>query len=210
MKRIWSIMFLFVLIIKIFPQDFIVAPDRVNVLYYGIRNPLKTIVENHDCKSIRVFTDNGKIEGNSCDLNIIPAEVGPAEIVVNVINASDTVLIGKTYFRIEYVPDPVVKIAGKEGGLIEKNVLLGQYVIIAELIDFDFDIKFKIESFSVIIVSDKNIIYKHDFIGNTLNTEFKTVIKDARPKYIVRFESIIAVGEDGTSRLLKPLKYIIR
>ena len=75
MKRIWSIIFLSVLIIKIFPQDFIVAPDRVNVLYYGIRNPLKTIVENYDCRSIRVFTNHGKIEGNSCDLNIIPAEI---------------------------------------------------------------------------------------------------------------------------------------
>lgn len=198
------------MVIEIFPQNFVVSPEKVNVLYYGIHNPLKAIVENHDCSSVLIYTNNGKIGGNECDLYIIPDEPGFADIAVKVIMESDTVSIGTANFRIEYVPDPVAKIGTKNGGLIEKEILLGHFGITAELTDFDFDVKFRIKSFSVVILNDKNIIYEKDFDGNIFNTELKAAIKDTWPTYNIRFDELIAVGEDGTTRLLKPINFVIK
>lgn len=209
-KILWSISFLFVLIIEMFPQDFVVSPDKVNVIYYGIRNPLKAIVENNDCSSVQIFTNNGKTGGNECDLYIIPDEPGSADITVKLIMETDTVAVGTTHFKIEYVPDPVAKVGGREGGLIEKSILLGQFGIVAELIDFEFDVKFKIESYSVVILNDKNIIYEKDFDGNIFSAELKAAIKDTWPKYVIRFDKLKAVGEDRTTRTLKPASFIIK
>ena len=52
-------------------------------------------------------------------------------------------------FRVKEVPDPVVKVAGERGGTIKKNLLVAAGGVEVELEKFDFDMKFKVQSFNL-------------------------------------------------------------
>ena len=51
------------------------------------------------------------------------------------------------------VPDPVAKVNGLRGGKIRKGMLVAAGQVDVELENFDFDMKFAVESFSVIRLS---------------------------------------------------------
>jgi hypothetical protein len=58
------------------------AADKMNVLYVGLENPLTIVVENMDCKDVKIFTTNGKILRKGCKLLIVPDSIGISRITV--------------------------------------------------------------------------------------------------------------------------------
>ena len=211
MKKILFYTLLLMLTITVNAQDFAIAPTKLNLLYCGIDNPVKVVVENHSCTAINVITNNGTVkEGHGCEFYINPERAGVANIKIQIITDGETKLIGSSDFRVDYVPDPKAMIAGKNGGDINRNLLIAQNYIAAESMDFDFEVIFKVKSFSVVINRGEEKDYSQDFQGNTLNPELKNAIRNANIASTVRFENIVAVGPDGKDRIIGPLEFVLR
>ena len=64
-KTIILIATLIILSLSSFSQKFSVSPDKNNVFYIGVDNPITIAVENTSCNSLIVKSTNGKISGRS-------------------------------------------------------------------------------------------------------------------------------------------------
>ena len=63
--------------------------------------------------------------------------------------------MGSMAFRVKLLPVPIAKVAGKTGGNIEKNVLLAQAGVSADLEDFLFDLRYIVTQFTVGVSTEK-------------------------------------------------------
>lgn len=164
-----------------FSQRFVVSNLRENIIYVDVPNTLNFAVEGRLCKDILLSTDNGKIEvtQDSSNYIIYPEKVGYTEVILCDKKSKKHRVIGKYGFRTKYLPNPIVLLAGKSGGEIRKNILKVLPGITVALPTFDFDIKYAIEQYTVIIFRDNKTIYSHEcesaIFSDALKSSFNTI-----------------------------------
>jgi len=208
MKKLILLVTVSVISISIYAQrESGVVPSKFNILYKGIENPLKILVENHSCESIYV-TSNTKLRMTRfCNYVSVPTRLGTANFRVSVIKDKDTILVGNHQFRVHKVPDPAAYVGGKSGGKIARNVFLAANRITARLDGFAFDVAFRIESYSVVIEKDNVSSFKKDFKGNRFPNELRSEIQKIGRGAKIRIENIVAKEPDGSTRELAPIEF---
>jgi beta-lactamase regulating signal transducer with metallopeptidase domain len=183
-----------------------VAPTKMNILYVGIDNPLRIEVSGYDPSKIFAAIDNGIISKQNGGFFTRPSRAGIANIIVN----CDRKIIQRATFRVKTVPDPVAKVAGISGsGSIDKATLLQQTGITAELENFDFDVEFKIVSFTISTVlggfpTDKKCK------GNKFTQEQIKIFEIVNKGQKIAFTDIMAVSRDGIIRPIGPIVLTIK
>ena len=112
-------------------------------------------------------------------------------------------------FRVKEVPDPVAKVNGQKGGKIKKNVLMAAGQVDVEMENFDFDMKFTVENFSIYTVIDGFVqeVTKSDK-GNFSDAQLKMIGKLKRNQALT-IENIVVKGPDGTTRKLQSIPFRI-
>ena len=205
--------FLLVLILTSFKilhgQNFAVANDKMNIFYIGIDNPVSIAVANYPVKSLIVKTTNGKIIRGDDGYIFRGEKPGAAEISIFRRANDKLIKIGTSVFRVKNLPMPVFKI-GSGRRVVSKVELASQQFVRADLENFDFDIKFQIDSFSVCIVPNdtcrfgtiKNISAK---INEEINNEFQKL----KENDVVIFKNIFTKWPDGSSMELMPVMITI-
>jgi antitoxin component YwqK of YwqJK toxin-antitoxin module len=186
-----------------FSQGVVVAADKMNVLYIGIENPMSIAAENYSCKDLVVEISQGTItkdEDYSCRHIAKVTTPGKATIIIKNKNGK---LLGEVEFRVKRVPDPVAKIGGMNGGVIGKSKFKAQMGIIAELENFDYDLRFKIIEFKLGTTSN-NQLFVSETNGPLFSNEMKRIIKNVASGDVFLFTDIVAMGPDGTKRQLMP------
>jgi gliding motility-associated protein GldM len=188
-----------------FKDEFIVAkpgitisPSKMNVFYVGVENPVEVSVPGSPERIIPTITA-GKIrpEGKNWMVYDLPKGVRDATITVNAVFSGKTKSMGATTFRLKLVPDPDAKVAGKKDGFISKSLLLASPYVMAEMpTGFDFDLKFKVTSFSFVTNAGGDII-PTKVQGNRLTPEILKVIQNAKKNTRIWFEEINVQGPDG-------------
>jgi gliding motility-associated protein GldM len=190
----------------------VVSPTKMNVFYLGVDNPVDISVPGVPADKIFPTISNGAI-----------TKVGKGSFVVNPgkagQNADVTVLaeidkvkrnMGTKTFRVRIVPDPVAKVYGiKGGGGIDRNVLLAQTGVVAEMENFEFDLQFRVTEFTVSTVvggftTDKSVK------SNRFSSEQMALIKQTTKGQKVYIEGIRAIGPDGTTRQLGSIALTIK
>src|SRR5438132_620645 len=127
MKR--QIIFLILIMFSAFnaiSQRCVISADRHlnRIIYLGIDNYLKAVIENHPCRSVLLTTNNGAIiKTNDCKFKIFPDRIGPTVIRSYLINKRDTVFVDSAFFRVKNLPEPTVTVAMQKSGTIKKSVL---------------------------------------------------------------------------------------
>jgi gliding motility-associated protein GldM len=190
------------------PPSLTVSPLKMNVFYIGVKNPVSISVPGISLNRVKPTISQGKLYRDPNNKKKWLVEV-PKGIKNTVISAT-TEIDGKVYnlgsaeFRVKRVPDPIATIAGMTGGKISKNQLLAAGAIIPEMKGFEFDLYFKIVSYSfTTLVNGDYFTIKAK--GNTFSSEIKKRIKGAKRKQKFLFENIQAVGPDGSKRSLNPV-----
>jgi gliding motility-associated protein GldM len=190
------------------PPTLTVSPLKMNVFYIGVKNPVAISVPGISMNRIKPSISVGKLYKDPEHKNQWIVEV-PKGVKKTTISAS-TELDGKVYnlgsidFRVKRVPDPIATIAGMTGGKISRNQLLAAGAIIPEMKGFEFDLYFKIVSYSfTTLVNGDYFTIKAK--GNTFSPEIKKRIRNAKRKQKFLFENIQAIGPDGTKRSLNPV-----
>lgn len=183
----------------------VVSPDKMNVLYIGVDNPLSISAPGIPLEDLHVSISNGSLTGTKGHYAARVSSIGEAKVTISAdINKKLTPLSTQT-FRVKRIPDPVAQFAGKSSGQTSAVNLRAQDRVFAFLADFEFDAKFTVTRFTLLIQKPRQDVISKKATGNELTAEMKAAMQTITPGTRVWFDDITAVGPDGATRGLQPI-----
>ncbi len=186
----------------------VVSPDKMNVFYVGVPNPVSVSAPGIPKENLVVTMSGGTISGSNGKYTVTVNTPGTTAKVNVAANVSGKVQnIGSSDFRVKRIPDPKAKFAGKTGGALSSVVIKSQNSIFAILEGFDFDAKFNVTRFSLVIARPRADVVVLQTNGNTLSAQMSAAVAAITPGTRVIFDDIVAVGPDGTQRQLDPMAF---
>ncbi|MCS3553559.1 MULTISPECIES: gliding motility protein GldM [unclassified Sphingobacterium] len=181
----------------------VVSPDKMNVLYIGVDNPLSVSAAGTPTDKVKVSMTGGSLSGSGGKYNARVSSPGTARISISAEVAPGKMqTLSTTEFRVKRIPDPIAKFAGKTGGSMATVALKAQNAIFAKLDNFDFDANFKVTKFTMIIAKPRADAIVLSTSGGQLSSSMASALNGITPGTRVIFDNIVAVGPDGTSRQL--------
>ena len=186
----------------------VVSPDKMNVFYVGVPNPVSVSAPGIPKESLVVSMNGGTISGSNGKYTVTVSSPGTTAMVNIAANIGGKVQnIGSSEFRVKRIPDPKAKFAGKTGGSMSSVIIKSQSSIFAILEQFDFDAKFNVTRFSLVIAKPRADVVVLQATGNDFSDQMRSAIAGVTPGSRVIFDDIIAVGPDGTQRQLDPMVF---
>jgi len=194
-----------------FKDEFIVArpaitisPTKMNVFYIGVDNPVEISVPGGPERIVpTVSTGSIRQEGKEWIVsNLTPTGPREAVISVNAVFSGKSKSMGSYKFRLKTVPDPIIKIAGKNEGFISKSLLLASPMLLPEMpAGFDFDLRYTVTSF---VFSTSTAAGEGNDVkvqGNRLSPEILKIINNARRGQRIWFDDVYVKGPDGSRKV---------
>ncbi len=179
----------------------VVSPTKMNVLYIGLPNPVKISAPGVAAKDLKVSMSGGSISGSGEDWTATVSTIGSATISVSgELTKGKVSFLGSSPFRVKRIPDPKAQFAGKSSGNTSAANIRAQDRIFARLDNFEFDAKFNVTRFTLMIAKPRQDVYIKSATGNELTAEMRNAMNTVTPGTTVVFKDIIAVGPDGTQR----------
>lgn len=184
----------------------VVSPDKMNVFYVGVPNPVSVSAPGIPKEKLKLSISGGSISGANGKYMVNVGSVGQATVNVSAEINGKVQPIGSSNFRVKRIPDPRAKFAGKTGGKMSSVVIKSQDNIFAALEGFDFDAKFNITGFSLVIAKPRaDVIGPIQSSSSAISGAMKSALASVSPGTRVIFDNIIAVGPDGIQRQLDPI-----
>lgn len=182
----------------------VVSPDKMNVLYIGVNNPISVSSPGTPTDKIRVSMSGGSISSaGGGKYNVRVSSPGTARISVSAeVAPGKTQTLSSTEFRVKRIPDPIAKFAGKTGGSMATVALKAQNALFAKLDNFDFDASFRVTKFTMILAKPRADAIVLSTSGGQLSSSMSSALNGIVPGTRVIFDNIVAVGPDGTPRQL--------
>ncbi len=188
----------------------VVSPDKMNVFYVGIANPVSVSAPGFAKDKIRISVAGGEVTGSNGSYNITVRN--PGKVTVNVsgqTEAGKTVALGSNEFRTKRIPTPRVKFSGKSGGRLGTGAMKAQNRIFAVLEDFEFDAKFDINHFSMYITKPRGEPQVFEANSNAFTPQMQSAMGSITSGSRVFFDNIFATGPDGMKRQLDPIAFMV-
>lgn len=186
-----------------------VSATKMNVFYIGVDNPVAVSAAGVAAADLSVSMSNGQIskKGNG-EYIVRVKKPGKTKVSVSAKKDGKSKSMGSFDFRVKRVPDPVPEFGGKGPGddRIKKAKAMAQAGVIAKMKNFDFDLKFRVTSFSLTVMISGVPITKAAR-GNKLTADMKNMLKKAKKGQKIYIEQIKAKGPDGTTRPLGTLSF---
>jgi gliding motility-associated protein GldM len=180
----------------------VVSPDKMNVLYIGVPNPLSVSAPGVPKESMKVSMSGGSISGSGGHYTATVNSIGTAKVTVI---GDKGMVLGASEFRVKRIPDPKPQFAGKSGGNTSAANLRAQDRVFAKLENFDFDAKFTVTRFTLLVVKPRQDAVILSGSGAELTGAMRAAMSTVTPGSTVIFKDIVAVGPDGTQRGLDPI-----
>lgn len=185
----------------------VVSPEKMNVLYIGVPNPLAVSAPGIPAEKLRLSMSGGSISQDKPGHFIGKVStVGTATVSVSgEISPGKTVNLGSTLFRVKRIPDPKFQFAGKSGGTTSAANVRAQDYVFAKLDNFEFDAKFNVTHFTLMVIKPRQDPIIKTGNGNTLTGDMHSALGSVVPGTTIVFKDINAVGPDGSTRYLDPI-----
>jgi gliding motility-associated protein GldM len=173
------------------PGGAAVMLDKMNVFYIGVDNPV-TIGSPTGWDKTSVSMSGGSISGNGSARTVRVSSIGNATISV--------IADGKPsqfQFRCKRIPDPVFKVGSGKGRMAVVE-FKGQQFCRADLLGFDFDLRYTVVSATVYFGGAG---FPSVAIGNINSNSLGSVsalMQRCMPGTSVAFTNIKVSGPDGT------------
>lgn len=175
----------------------VVSPDKMNVLFIGVQNPVSVSAPGVPKDKLRVSISNGSLSGSSGKYEATVNAPGEATITVSGEVGGKTQVLGSTLFRIKRIPDPKPQFAGKSSGATSAANLKAQDRLFAKLENFYFDLKFDVTRFTMLIIKPRQDAIILSSSSSELTPAMKTALSSIGPGSKVVFSNIIATGPGG-------------
>lgn len=179
----------------------VVSPDKMNVFYIGLPNPVSISVPGIAAEDIQPSMAGGSISGSRGKYMVnVPQTMAGKECTVNVSarTKNGTKSMGQgVKFRVKTVPNPVPEIYGKRGAATIKQGEL-QFIknVVAKLDDFQFDLTFPVVSFDV-SMNVNGLEVTESTVGASLSEKQQALIKKAKKNNKVYIEKVKAKKPGG-------------
>ncbi len=185
----------------------VVSPDKMNVIYAGVDNPISVSVPGVANERLRVTMSGGELTGQNGKYMAKTNQAGGiAKVNVSAeIQKGKIEPMGSFDFRIKRIPDPLAKFAGKTGGSLGSGLVKSADRLFAVPDNFDFEAKFTITKFNMIVVKPRADAIVRQGTSNVLSSQMLQDLKGITPGSRLIFDNIIAVGPDGSQRSLTPI-----
>jgi gliding motility-associated protein GldM len=189
----------------------VVSPTKMNVLYIGVDNPISISVSGIPSDRIFASSTNGIIKRSGNGWIAIPRQPGNAliEVSADVYGDGKKKNMGAMEFRVKNIPDPIGKVAGRKGGIIDKGTLQAQMVVNADLENFEFDAKFTVTEFTV-SANVRGFNQEEPSKSFKITSAQRDIISNLKKGEKVYFDNIKAVGPDGKPRDLPTVSFKIQ
>ncbi|MEJ7692267.1 gliding motility protein GldM [Daejeonella sp.] len=181
----------------------VVSPDKMNVFYVGVPNPVSVSAPGIPKENLVVSMTGGSISGSNGKYTVTvnsPGTIAKVTVSANINGKNQNV--GTSDFRVKRIPDPIAKFGGKNSGTLSSVIIKNSNALFAILENFDFDAKFRVTKFSLVIAKPRADVVALTTNGNTFSSQMQAAIAGVIPGTRVIFDDIVAVGPDGTQRLL--------
>lgn len=188
----------------------VVSPTKMNVFYRGLPNPVEVSVPGvpADKIDVRISGDHKIKKEADGTFTVTPGSQGEAQITVSaeLPDGSKKTLPAKE-FRVKRIPDPAPFFVGKTSSdrTISKQALVGADGLGAQMVNFDFDVRVVVKSFSVSVSRDGTLVEKNSN-SNRLTDDMKQLFNRVSRGNVVYFEDIIVGMPDGTERQVAAMK----
>ncbi|MGM9479221.1 gliding motility protein GldM [Pedobacter sp. GSP4] len=190
-----------------------VSSTKLNVIYAGIPNPFTVSAAGFPLESVRASISGGSMSGSNGNFTVnVPGSMVGQDVSINVSanNAGKTVSLGSQKFRVKGIPAPVAKVGGRAGGDIASVQLKSESEIEADLDDFPFDVKFKIQRYKLTIIKPRSDAVTIPGTGGSFAGAVKGAINSITPGTRVFFEDIVSIGPDGRQKILPSLAFSVK
>jgi hypothetical protein len=118
---------------------------------------------------------------------------------------------GKYIFRVKYIPEPIAKVGGQvSNASITKGLLLASNGVASVMVNFDFDIKVMVNSFTVTTQDSTTFYSATTNQGPLFSNSQLNLLKKLQENDKVIIEDIKVNMPDGTTRTLAPLVLTIK
>jgi gliding motility-associated protein GldM len=193
----------------------IVSPTAMNVMYFGIPNPIDVSVPGVSPDKISIKVVNGtftteKVKNSKGEpfkgaWAVKPAALDQRVQVIATANVNGKVVQYPPYeFRVKRIPPPIAVFGGKNQGTITRATAAAQQGVFAQMPDFDFDLQYNITSFTILF-SDSRGDFEQKSTSSSLTAQQKDLINRlTRGKYLT-IKDITALGPDGKTIDLSPV-----
>ncbi len=179
----------------------VVSPDKMNVLYIGVPNPVSISAPGVPKESIKATFTAGSISGANGHYIVKPNNV-PGTTGKFTITGEKGMVLGSSEFRIKRIPDPKAQFAGRSGGKTSAANIKAQEAVFAKLDNFDFDATFSVTRFNLSVLKPRQDVLSYSTTGGTLSAQMRQALNTVTPGTTVVFQDITAVGPDGSTRSL--------
>jgi gliding motility-associated protein GldM len=176
----------------------VVSPDKMNVLYIGVANPLSVSAPGVPVEQLKVSITGGSISGSRGHYTATVNQIGTAKVTIT---GDKGMTLGSSEFRIKRIPDPKAVFAGKSGGSTSAANLRAQDKLFARLENFDFDTHFDVTRFTMYILKPRQDAVIYSAQGSDLTGQMKSAMASLSPGSKVIFSNIVATGPGGTRGL---------
>jgi len=191
-----------------------ISPTKMNVFYLGVANPVEISVPGIASENLSVTMSNGRVEKRADGYFVYPGKLDATgkntSITVTATSNGESRSMGSEKFRVKEVPPPIATVGGKNGGILRKEDLLSEEGIFADLIDFDFDLKFKVTQFEITFSGSSGFDKSYKATGARFSNEQKDQFKKLTAGSAIIIDNIMAKGDDGPTRPLSPISFKIR
>ncbi|MBN32080.1 MAG: hypothetical protein CL845_08870 [Crocinitomicaceae bacterium] len=188
----------------------VVSPTKMNVFYRGLPNPVEVSVPGvpGDKIDVRISGNHRLKKEADGTFTITPGTDKEADITVSAeLPDGSKKTLPSREFRVKRIPDPVPFFVGKTPSdrSISKQTLVGADGIGAQMVNFDFDVRVVVKSFSVSVSRDGTLVEKKSN-NNRLTPDMKQLFNRVSRGNVVYFEDIIVGMPDGTERQVAAMK----
>jgi gliding motility-associated protein GldM len=176
----------------------VVSPDKMNVLFIGVPNPVSVSAPGIAKSDLRVSINNGSISGKDGQYIVTVNSPGDATIAVSgELSKGKISVLGSTLFRIKRIPDPKAQFAGKSSGATSAANLKAQDRLFAKLENFYFDTRFDVVRFTMYIFKPRQDAVILNSSGSELTPAMKSALNTISPGSKIVFSNILAKGPGG-------------
>jgi gliding motility-associated protein GldM len=173
----------------------------MNVLYRGVENPIDVSAAGFRPEDVKITTSNGVLTKKGDGYMIVPGEGANCQVSLMVDKDGVKTDMGKKMFRVKAVPIPTPELDGVNGKSATKSQLVASQGIRAVMpADFDFDLKFTIQSF-VVFASIDGYLKEEKSDGQMFTEKQRQIMKKLTTGQRLGITEIKAKGPSGVVEL---------
>ncbi|CAN5179251.1 gliding motility protein GldM [soil metagenome] len=171
----------------------VVSPEKMNVLYIGVPNPLAISVPGVPADKITARISKGNINGNNGRYLANVTATGDVNVDVYAEIDGQSKKMGEMTFRVKKIPKPIPTVLEVGSSRMQKSKFLTATIIKAKLDDFVFDVPFEVSEYDYMVGMGGDITINSTRVkGQAIPDDLKSYLKKLKPgqKVTVYFDNI--------------------